>query len=162
MKRMNSRTGTQHSMRAMLLALGIGDYNATMLIQSMFISPRATDPAMPQLIVLTKRIQKTLIGMGAQINVTGYLDEPTAQAIDQIASPEWLDDTWGNLVEDVLAAQRAGMTFPQVAIDTAPTPAPTGGLGDVTDLMPGGILGYAAVGGFLYWYFIHRKKRKAA
>lgn len=154
----------QHNMRALLRAIGVGDFNATQMIQTMFISPRATDPDMPPVILLTKHIQETLQGMGAQIDVTGVLDDPTADALDQVSSPEWLEDTWGNLVEDVVTAKEQGMTFPQVIMDTAAAPAPTGGLSGLVDSLPaipGGGFTYAAGALAAFYYFVIRKKKRA-
>lgn len=149
----------QHNMRALLRAIGVGDFNATMVIPYMFFSPRATDPAAPQIIILTKALQKSIIAMGAPIHVTGVLDDDMANALDVIGSPEWLDDTWGNLVEDVVAAQQNGYQYPQPVVVVPPAVQPTGLAGALDFLpdVPGGMLTYGVAAYFLYRYLQKRK-----
>lgn len=149
------------SIRGLLLALGIGDFNATGIITFMFWSPRSTDPGMPAIIMLTQALQKTLVKMGANIAVTGILDDPTAACLDQVSGPEWLSDSWYEVVRDVLKAKKRGFRFAAVVPEQGATVG-MGGLGPLDFLpdVPGGILTYAAAG-VAAWYFLIKKKRSA-
>src|SRR4029077_9378857 len=128
----------KHNVRALLLELGCGDFNATMSIPYMFIAPRTTDPAAVQLIVVIKQIQYALASMGA-VNIlpSGVLDQETGQAIAQICGPEWLSMPYYEIVRCVVNAERDQYQFVQPA--DAGQPAPMNGVFDFLPSVPGGI-----------------------
>jgi len=151
------------NVRGLLLGLGMGDFNATLVIPVMWFSPRATDPGMPPVILLTRAIQRTLNRMGADLEVTGILDDPTATCLDQVCGPEWLADTWYELVRDVLSAQQRGVRLSDsyragTGIGGAP---PLSGVLDFLPDVPGGALTYAAAAVGVWYWLKHKKKTKA-
>jgi hypothetical protein len=144
--------------RELVRALGIGNFNATMIIQYLFIAPATTDPKSAPVIMLVKAIQKKLIAMGAKIAPTGYLDNATAAAIEVICGHGWEQRPWADLVQNVLQAQRTGATWrdePELVPNYGPSKMQLGfvSLPDV----PGGFVTYglAAVVAYHLW-----KKRK--
>jgi len=145
---------TQHrkdnNARELLLGLGMGNYNATIAIQYMFIAPAATDPAMPSIILMTKHVQLGLRAAGAPVAVTGQIDDATARALISLVGPDWNQVTWYELFRATTEAKRQR------------TLAERGGdleMGFVPDLpeVPGGILTWAAAA-VAVWYFLLRKK----
>jgi hypothetical protein len=145
---------TQHrkdnNARELLLGLGMGNYNATIAIQYMFIAPAATDPAMPSIILMTKHVQLGLRAAGAPVAVTGQIDDATARALITLVGPDWNQVTWYELFRATTEAKRQR------------TLAERGGdleMGFVPDLpeVPGGILTWAAAA-VAVWYFLLRKK----
>jgi len=146
---------TQHrkdnNARELLLGLGMGNYNATIAIQYMFIAPAATDPAMPSVILMTKHLQLGLRAAGAPVAVTGQIDDATARALITLVGPDWNQVTWYELFRATTEAKRQR------------TLADRGGdleLGLVPDLpeVPGGMLTWAAAA-VAAWYFLVYKKR---
>lgn len=150
----------KNNIRAILLDLGVGDFNATMAIPYMLLAPRATDPSMVQMLVVVRKIQEALMGMGAvQVQNTGVLDAPTAKALDQICGPEWLSAPYYETIQTVLAAERAGHQFmPDPVIDDGPSATGDYVLGFLPDV-PGGIVTYGVGAALLYWMLKKKKKR---
>ena len=74
--------------RTILLSMGVGNYNATIMIQYMFLSPSTTDPAMPSIILMTKHLQAGLRAAGARVPLDGQIDAPTARALITLVGPE--------------------------------------------------------------------------
>lgn len=145
--------GTTNNARQLLLSLGMGDYNATIAIQYMFLAPAATDPAMPSIYLITKHLQQGLRAAGATgVAVTGQVDRPTAEALIKLVGPDWNQMTWYSLFQSVILAKKKR------------TLEDHGGeleLGLIPDLpsVPGGAFTWAAAA-FAAWYFlIHKKKR---
>lgn len=144
--------------RALLRSIGIGQFNATMVIQYLFIAPATTDPKSAPIILLVQHLQKILVQLGANIQLTGYLDAPTANAIERIAGPGWEQRPWADTIQAILRARELGVTWRE---DPPPPPnyGPSGmqlGFVSLPDV-PGGILTYGALAvvGYHLW-----KKRK--
>lgn len=143
--------GGENNARELLLGLGMGNYNATIAIQYMFLAPATTDPAMPSIILMTKHLQLGLRAAGAtDVAVTGQIDEPTASALSKLVGPEWNHVTWYALFIAVTNAKRQR------------TLEERGGrldLGIIPDLpnVPGGMFTWAAAA-VAAWYFLFRKK----
>lgn len=90
--------------RDLLVKLGIGQFNATMVIQYMFIAPATTDPKSAPVMLLVKHLQQKLQALGYPVIVNGYLDRTTASAIQEVVGPGWESVAWGETVRGVLAA----------------------------------------------------------
>lgn len=142
--------------RELLTQLGIGNFNATMVIQYMFIAPATTDPKSPPIMTLVAAIQRRLQGLGYSVPQNGYLDVPTANAITTIASSGWQNRAWGDTVKAVLSAPHASSRA-----EPEPLGAPMGSLPmfSLPDV-PGGALTYVAAGAALYYVLVHKKKRR--
>jgi len=149
------RAGNENNARQLLLGLGMGNYNATIAIQYMFLSPAATDPAMPSIILMTKHLQQGLRAAGASdVAVTGQLNDVTARHLIKLVGPDWNNVTWYMLFSSVLTAKRQRSLEEQASsVDL--------GLGLVPGLpeIPGGIFTLAAAAAAA-WYFLVYKKRK--
>ncbi len=153
---------TERNVRDLLTELGIGQFNATMIIQYMMIGPFTTDPKSPMIMLLVQHIQRALIGMGAPVRESGALDRQTADALTELLGRDWINGDWSDVVIGVLAAKRSGYRFQRTA-KAAPVslrmPAPSlAGAFDFLPDVPGGILTYAA-GAALLWH-VMKKKRK--
>lgn len=146
------RKGGENNARELLLSLGMGNYNATLAIQYMFLAPAATDPAMPSIILMTKHLQVGLRSAGASdVAVTGQIDDPTAKALIKLVGPDWNHVTWYALFTAVIDARRTRVLEEQTSnLD----------LGIIPDLpeVPGGMFTWAAAAAAA-WYFLIRKKR---
>lgn len=140
----------ENDARQLLIGLGVGHYNATIMIQYMFLAPSATDPAMPSIILMTKHLQLGLRAAGAKIDITGQIDAPTARALIKLVGPEWNHITWYALFRAVTEAKNS---------QTLRERAKHMNLGLIPDLpaVPGGILAWTAAAAAA-WYFLIRKK----
>lgn len=142
--------------RDLLTALGVGSFNATMMIEPLMLTPAVCDPSSASMQLLIKHIQAMLASMGAPVAETGRLDQATSMALEEVAGENWLYRTWFDVGRMLVAAKRAGKRigghFP------VPAPAPIEPLG-VLDLpdVPGGIVTYA-VGGYLLYRWLKKKR----
>lgn len=156
----NTREGrAPHNVRGLLLELGIGDFNATGIIQSAFQSPHATDPDMPPIIILTRRIQEHLRKMGANIQISGAIDQPTDYYLRRLCGDGYLTRPWYQVMEAVVSAKNRGTRLPKVTIatqETIDTSIQTQAIGGLPDV-PGGLLTYGA-GALALWYFFMKKR----
>lgn len=151
----------KNNIRALLLEIGVGDFNATMAIPYMFVAPRTTDPAAVQLLVVVRQLQKELLNMGVtDVVPTGVLDQVTGKALEQVCGPEWLAMPYYEIVRCVVKAKQAGHTFIQASAYTGPGPEATEGWTDVFNIqppilpaVPGGIFTYGLAGWFLWKHF---------
>jgi len=146
----------QKNTRDLITALGIGQWNATMIIPYMMIAPATTDPKSAQIILLVQHLQQLLYQMGAtDVANTGRLDPPTARALRQIVGPNWERTSWGGNIGAVLDAQAAGTRLTPAPSDDAPSPMPVavGGPLDFLPDVPGGLVTYGVVGYLLYRHF---------
>jgi hypothetical protein len=139
--------------RQLLLSLGMGQYNATIAIQYMFLTPAATDPAMPSVILMTKHLQLGLRAAGAsKVMVTGQIDDPTARALIQLLGPDWNQVAWYELFRATAEAKkRRTLEHRASEMELGLVPDTADGLGSLP-AVPGGMLTWAAlavVGGYL-------------
>lgn len=147
------RAGEENNAREMLLALGMGNYNATLAIQYMFLAPAATDPAMPSIILMTKHLQQGLRAAGAtDIAVTGRINDATARALVKLVGPEWNHISWFSLFSSVIAAKQ------QRTLEENAGAMDLGLIPDLPDV-PGGMFTWAAAAVAAWYFMIHKKKR---
>lgn len=139
--------------RQLLLDLGVGQYNATMLVETLMMAPQTTEAAAAPTMLLVGHIQDALNSMGSSIVVTGYLDPPSAQALEQIAGKDFLRRSWFDVVKDVVAAKKAGVVLKKRTAKANPKAV---GFFDALPEVPGGLVTYAA-GGFLLWRLFRKK-----
>jgi hypothetical protein len=145
------RPTTENNARQLLLNLGMGQYNATIAIQYMFIAPAATDPAMPSIILMTKHVQQGLRAAGAsEVAVTGQIDAPTANALQKLLGPDWNHVTWFQIFTAVLSAKR------QRTLEDRSGELELGFFPDLP-AVPGGMFTWAAAA-VAAWYLLIRKK----
>ncbi|HEY4266733.1 MAG TPA: hypothetical protein VGM94_00945 [Galbitalea sp.] len=153
------------NVRSLLKQLGVGDFNATMMVQDSFSAPATSDPKSPQIILMVKRIQEHL-----GVPVTGYLDDDTADALAQVVGPGWMSLPWIDNVSTLLARTSSATGAPPYSVQavkrlrpTPPDPHLLNSLEGFLDFLPdvpGGIITYAVAGYFVYRHF--SKKRRAA
>lgn len=148
--------------RDLLEAIGVGHFNATMLIQYMMIAPATTDPKSPSVILIVRAVQQTLYQMGAtDVADSGRLDAATASALENVAGPDWERMSWGAVIRAVIDARNAGMRLDAPAMLSMPSdgyPVAVSGPLDFLPDLPGGLFTYAALGYFAYRYFTKDKR----
>jgi hypothetical protein len=149
-----------NNVRDILQQLGIGHFNATMMIQDCFIAPATSDPRSPQIILMVQHIQAKLQDMGAPIAISGRVDPPTARYLVALMGDNVLGAPWYHVIGGVLDAQAAGVSLaPNTPRPIPQTPAPVSGLSGLLDApsflpdVPGGLLTYGIAGYFLYKHF---------
>lgn len=144
--------------RQLLTDLGVGGFNATMLIETLMMAPATTEAGSAPVMVLVQHLQQALQQMGAPVAAQGVIDAPTDLALKQIAGEKWLFRTWFDVVRLVVAARRKGFVVTGV-VNAPPAPPRTNALG-VLDLpdVPGGLVTYAAGGYLLYRLLTKRRK----
>jgi hypothetical protein len=150
----------EHNTRRILLDLGIGDFNATMVLPYMFMGPAQTDPAMAQVKLITKAMQRYMIGMGATwLTPTGIINDDTAHCLHALVGPHWNQTTWQELAKSLIIAKGNGKRLHKRYNATNPVDlsglsghASTGFIPDLPSV-PGGIVTYAVVGYLLYRHF---------
>jgi hypothetical protein len=148
------RRGGENNARELLRSLGMGDYNATIAIQYMFLAPAATDPMMPSIILMTKHLQQGMRAAGAtRVAVTGRIDEPTARVLEGLAGPDWNHVTWYGLFGLVLSAARA-RTLEDLSDQN---PVDLGLIPDLPDV-PGGMFTILAAAGAAYYFLVYKKR----
>lgn len=141
----------ENDARQLLLGLGMGNYNATIAIQYMFLAPSATDPAMPSIVLMTKHLQLGLRAAGAKdIAITGQIDLPTGTALRKLLGSEWNHVTWYSLFRAVSEAKRLH------TLEIAPSADSLGFIPDLPSI-PGGTITWAALA--VGAYLLLRKKR---
>lgn len=143
--------------RELLTKIGIGQFNATMVIPYLWIAPATTDPKSPQIILMVQKIQRQLNQLGANIAETGYLDLPTASALSLVVGDRWMTSPWSWTIQAVLSAKASGLSIAPAPIVSSSAPGPESmgafGLPDV----PGGLVTYGVAAFLLYRHF--KKKR---
>lgn len=148
--------------RDLLVALGIGQFNATMIIPMMLTQPATTDPKSPAIIMLVRAIQNQLYVMGAtHLDNTGYLDMPTAEYLDELLGPQWINRQWADVVRAVVTARQNNVQLrpPAVATEAPIDYGPQAqGAFDFLPAVPGGALTYVAGAGLLYYLWTKRKR----
>ncbi len=150
------------SIRDLLLDLGIGGFNATMIIPYMLIAPATTDPKAGQIILLVQAIQRRLYQMGAtDVPESGELDAPTASAIQQLCGPNWLRMQWSAVVSAVNDAKRSYLhLLPMRQVEETGGPIAVSGPLDFLPDVPGGLLTYA-VGSYFLWRYLTKRSPRA-
>ncbi len=141
--------------RDLLRDLGVGEYNATMMIETLMMAPATTEAAAAPTMMLVGHIQTALNTMGADLRVTGYIDEPTAQALSQVAGKSFLHRSWFDVVKDVVVGLKAGTRLHKKT--ARPNTRPAMGAFDLPDV-PGGVITYVA-GGVLLYHLLKKRKR---
>lgn len=148
------------SARDILLRMGIGDFNATMIIPMMFYGPAQTDPDITASKLLVKQMQVIMQGMGATfVRASHYLDQPTAWCLQAVAGPHWREHPWFELCTLLLDARTAGKKFAMRGAGSASS-VELSGLGLFPELpdIPGGPFVLAGAAYLAYRYF--KKKRR--
>lgn len=98
--RMMATTSSARDVRQMVKQMGIGEVNASLVIPSMFLIPRTTDPDAQATILIIQALQQ-----GLSLPATGILDTPTVRALARVSGPGWHAKTWAQLYDDVQAAR---------------------------------------------------------
>ncbi len=153
-------SAADNTARAQLLRLGIGDFNATMIVPTMFYGPAQSDPGLTQVKVLLRGMQKAMREMGATwVQASGDFDENTATCLKAVGGPMWTEMPWYELTAKLLAAKDAGKRFER------PTPAQGvalhgfgGILDDITSASPQKMAAYIGIGIAAYYGYKHFKK----
>lgn len=161
---------TQGTLRDLLTRIGIGQFNATGIINMMYFAPATTDPKSASVILLVRHLQAALIQIGFPINMTGYLDRPTAAALDRAVGPGWESRSWADnvaaIVDALVRQKTVGTAYPtemdllEVAAPVPPASSPTLGFWDppILPAIPGGIITYGVLG-VLAYNFLKKRKR---
>jgi hypothetical protein len=148
------------SIREILADIGMGQFNITMAIPLMMVSPATTDPKSNQVILVLQHIQNALYHLGAaDVPVSGQLDQATARALEQVVGPNWERMPWAASVRAIVTARRRGIKLGSAARRRAASPSQVEAVGGPLDFLPdvpGGLFSYA-VGAFLiYRHFAKR------
>jgi hypothetical protein len=96
----------QPDVRDMLLAAGIGQYNAVLSIPYMMMLPRTTDPYAQGVMQIVEGLQNLLNRKGARLAIDGGMGEATLRALIPYAGPRWYDKSWVQLYGDVLRGEK--------------------------------------------------------
>lgn len=143
--------------RAILMALGVGSFNTTMIIPYLFMAPAQTDPDMAQVQLLVSFIQRRLNTLGARLPVTGRLDVPTVAALQRYTGPQWAKISWYEIAKILIAASQPLATVPP------PSRGRAQAVGALPDLplpdIPGGTLSWLLLGGAAYYLWKKRRSR---
>ena len=145
--------------RQLLTDLGIGQFNATMVVPYMMLAPRTTDPKSAPVILMVQHVQRTLYRMGAtDVPDSGRFDSATVRALEAAVGPDWERMSWGSLIAELLRArdQRIDVS-PQIAAPDGQPIAVSGVLDFLPDV-PGGLVTYGVIAFLAYRHF--SKKRR--
>lgn len=149
----------QPESRGLLTSLGVGNFNATMIIPYMMIAPATTDPKSSQVVVLVQHVQRALRELGASdVMITGRLDRPTAVALQRVSGPDWERMSWAANVQAILGAKQAGMWIGRGSEGDASAP-PMQGVADSLPAIPGGLITYAVGTAVAVYLLFGRGKR---
>lgn len=147
--------------RDLLTALGVGSFNATMLIETLMMTPAATEAGSAPVMLLVQHIQLVLqqLAPTSGVSAQGVIDAPTDLVLRRIAGEKWLFRTWFDVARMVVAAQRKGMRVDVPRVAAAPPRTDAIGLFDLgLPDVPGGIVTYG-VGAYLLYRAL-KKRRK--
>lgn len=109
-------TGRGNDTRALLMAFGLGSWQAQMAAQSIFFIPRTTDPDAQVTIMLVNAVQYGLQELGAPIRQSGELDTDTVKYLIQLLGPNWHAKSFAQILDALLSARAHGRSL-------APAPA---------------------------------------
>jgi hypothetical protein len=104
-----------YSSRSILLALGVGEVNATLAIQQIQLAPRDSDPDAAATIVIVSAVQRGLNQTGCLLQETGRLDNATMACIARMSGPKWESKSWLLITKDILNLKRAGLDVPSLS-----------------------------------------------
>lgn len=142
--------------RTLLISLGVDPYNASALITTTFSSPSTTDLNMQAVILMIKALQGTLRTMGAtDVYPTGQLDLETASAIAQITGPGWKSAPWYMTIQAVAFAADHGRRVSPMRRAAPSYAVPMSGF--ALPSIPGGPLGWLAIGAGVLYYYTHKR-----
>lgn len=157
----------ERSSRNLLKALGVGDFQATMVIPNLYQSPSVSDPKSAYASVIVSRMQDVMNQLGMNVGSSGVLDQPTANALQTMVGPGWDRMTWAENIAGVLSYAKAGpapmladqaRAADQVFPSPSPAPAmsgiPTFGLSNTA------AAAVYAVGGYVLYKLFFGKKSK--
>ncbi len=147
--------------RQLLTALGIGQFNATMVVPYMMMAPRTTDPKSSPVILMVQHIQRTLYAMGAtDVADSGRFDTATARALEAAVGQDWERMSWGSLIAELLRArdQRVDVSPPIAAPDGQPIAV--GGTFDFLPDVPGGLVTYGVLAFLAYRHFTKKRSSR--
>lgn len=147
------------TVRDLLLDMGVRHFNATMMVETVFMTPATTEASSAPVMLLVGHIQDALNQMGASPPLvrTGMIDPATAFYLVQIAGPDFLYKSWFDTLNLVVQARAAKRRLTAQGKDQLPLP-PKSQLGflDLPDV-PGGALTYA-VGAYLIYRALKKKR----
>jgi len=157
--------GRQPNLREMLLAAGIGEFNATMSIPYMYFLPSTTDPYAQGVIQIVEGLQNLLNARGLLVPIDGWMGPETINAVMRYAGASWRDKSWMQIYGDVLRGQLAPGFAPPEPTDELAGYIEETGLGDlttaVTDLVTSPI-GLVAGGALAYLLWRSKKRPNPA
>lgn len=153
---------TQGTMRDLLTRIGIGQFNATMIIQYMFVAPATTDPKSPPIILLVRHIQRHLNRLGASLHESGYLDIATANVMSQVCGSGWESRSWGDNVSAIVNAVGRRKQSAEDIVDLPVTPDRRTQMGvwdpPFLPAVPGGVVTYA-LAALVGLHYLNKRKR---
>jgi hypothetical protein len=154
--------GTEKTSRNLLLALGVPDFQATLVIPTLYHSPGVTDPNMAGVSVVVSRIQDVLNTAGYNLPLSGQVDAPTSAALVQICGPYYLNMTWADVIAAVLDYVKNGSAYAASDNARAAAQSPDVTLSDVPTIgslsSNASLAVYAGVGILAYLWWSKRKK----
>lgn len=161
MAKLNRIRGDVGTIREMLLAAGIGEYNAVLSIPYMYFLPRTCDPYAQGVQQIVQGLQNLLAYRGLQVPQDGFMGSSTMAATERFAGRMWRDKTWLQLYGDVIRGRLAPgfEKTPQPAPVEAPQPQAVGFV-DVIDLATNPLAWVA--GGAAFYFLVHKKKPNPA
>lgn len=149
-------SAADNNVRHQLLELGIGDFNATLIVPTMFYGPAQSDPGLTPVKVLVRALQRTMREMGATWVVSsGELDAASATCLKAVAGPRWGEMPWYELTQKLLDAKRAGKRFEALG---AARGVALAGFQDGVVTSIGSVVG-AAIGGLIVYHLMKKKGR---
>lgn len=144
--------------RQLLTEIGIGQFNATMVMPYMMMAPRTTDPKSAPVILLIRAVQSQLYQMGAtEVGNSGRWNQATADALARCVGPNWERMSWGSLIQGISDAKATGVDLSMQMADPG-VPIAVGGPLDFLPDVPGGLLTYGIVGFLAYRHFSKRRR----
>lgn len=154
-------SGNHPTVRDQLAAIGMGQFNITMCVPYMMISPATSDPKANQTILILQHIQRALYALGAtDVPESGRLDPATVSALQSVVGPGWEGMPWSSSVKAIIHANQQGMGLSPMAPDMEvppEVPVAVGGPLDFLPDIPGGIFTYALGGYLLYRHFVRKR-----
>lgn len=98
-------------LRALFQSFGMGEYHASLAIQSAFFLPRTTDPDAQVTIALVKGVQHGLNELGGNVPTNGILGRRTMDCLRVVSGPMWHGKAWAQIYGDLDAARQQGLQF---------------------------------------------------